>query len=517
MKVGFANRRWWALGAVSLSVLAVGLDGTVLSVALPTLAVKLHASESDLQWFSSAYLLALAAVMLPAGLLGDRYGRRKVMLAALALFGVGSAACAASTSPAGFIAARVLLGLAGAGVIVTALSSLAVLFSEEERPRAVGVWSAANFLSLPIGPILGGYLLSRVWWGWVFLMNLPVVALALVAACALIPESRAPRTPAPDPVGIVSSVTGLVGVTYGLIEAGQHGWGYRPALTAMAVGAAILCGFAAWERHLATRPEGQPLVDPTLFRSRAYTWGVILIAVEILAMMGVLFTMPQFFQGVAGTDAMGSGLRLLPLVGGLVLGAIPADRVAHFIGAKLTAAIGFGALAAGLVAGSATSPESSTGFVAAWMAVVGAGMGLSLATASSAALSELTPESSGIGSAVLQAVNKTGGPLGTAVLGSILSSVYWTQLQVHGLPPAAAHAARQSIFGAVAVAGRLHSATLLHTARVAFAHGMDRSLLAAAGIALAGSLLALLFLPVGARQAERGPSPPTRDDVVINT
>ena len=177
-----AEQRWWALSAVSLAVLAVGIDGTVLSVALPTLALKLRASEADLQWFTSAYLLVLAAAMLPAGLLGDRYGRKKVLLVSLALFGVGSVACAVSTSSAEFIAARVLLGFAGAGVIVMALASLTVLFAEQERPRAVGIWSAANFLAFPIGPIIGGWLLTHVWWGWVFLMNVPVVAVGIAAA-----------------------------------------------------------------------------------------------------------------------------------------------------------------------------------------------------------------------------------------------------------------------------------------------------------------------------------------------
>lgn len=340
-------RRWWALGAVSLAVLVVGIDGTVLSVALPTLAVKLHASESDLQWFSSSYLLVLAAAVLPAGLLGDRYGRKKLMLVALVLFGIGSAACAVSTSSAGFIAARVLLGFAGASIIVMALSALTVLFTEDERPRAVGVWSAMNFLALPIGPILGGWLLSHVWWGWVFLMNIPVVVLGLIAASLLIPESRAPRRPALDWAGLVSSVAGLVGVTYGLIEAGQHGWGQPLAIASIAVGVALLTSFFAWERRLSARPDGEPLVDLALFESRSYTWGVILLAVAILAMMGVLFTMPQYFQGVVGTNAMGSGIRLLSLVGGLVIGAIPADRIARRLGAKVTVAAGFAVLGRG--------------------------------------------------------------------------------------------------------------------------------------------------------------------------
>lgn len=502
-------RRWWALGAVSLAVLAVGIDGTVLSVALPTLAIKLRASESDLQWFSSSYLLVLAAAMLPAGLLGDRFGRKRLMLIALALFGIGSAGCAVSTSPAGFIAARVLLGCAGAGVIVMALSALTVLFSEQERPRAVGVWSAANFVALPIGPILGGWLLSHVWWGWVFLMNIPVVAVGLVAVWQLLPESRAPRPPAVDWRGLGSATAGLVTVTYGLIEAGQHGWGGLPALASIAAGIAVLVAFVAWERRLSAREGGEPLVDTALFHSRSYTWGVILIAVAVLAMMGVLFTMPQYFQGVLGAGAMGSGVRLLPLIGGLIAGAVPADRIARVFGAKLAVGAGFAILALGLTVGSVTGVHSAGGSVAAWMALVGAGMGLALATASSAALSELSDEHSGIGAAVMQAVNKTGGPLGAAVLGSVLSSGYLADLRLSGLPAGAAGAARQSIFGAVAIAGRVHSPTLLDSARAAFVHGMDQSLLVAAAIAVAGALLALLFLPASTelRQSRRAPAP----------
>src|SRR6516164_1935605 len=203
------NRRWWALGALVLAVLAVGLDGTILSVALPTLATALHASESDLQWFSSGYLLVLAAAMLPAGLLGDRYGRKKVLLVSLALFGAGSAACAYASSGAAFIAARAVLGLAGAGIIVMALSALTVLFTEQERPRAVGIWAAANFLALPLGPILGGWLLTHYWWGWVFLLNVPVALIGFGATLALVPESRAPQRPGLDPVGIIASTSGL--------------------------------------------------------------------------------------------------------------------------------------------------------------------------------------------------------------------------------------------------------------------------------------------------------------------
>ena len=489
------NRRWWALGALTLAVLAVGLDGTILSVALPTLAGALHASESDLQWFSSGYLLVLAASMLPAGLLGDRYGRKKVMLASLAMFGAGSAACAYAPSAGAFIAARVILGMAGAGIVVMALSALTVLFTEEERPRAVGIWAAANFLSLPIGPILGGWLLTNYWWGWVFLMNVPIALLGLIVAFVLVPESRAPVRPRLDPIGIVASAAGLVGVTYGLIEAGQNGWGDATALVPMIAGVVVLVGFFLWEGWLGRRPSGQPLVDLALFRSAFFTWGVILAATAGLAMIGVLFTMPQYFQGILGTDAMGSGVRLLPLIGGLVVGAVPADRVARVVGVKITVALGFVLLASGLLLGAMTGVESSEGFIAAWMALVGAGMGLTMATAASAALSELPQERSGVGSAVMQALQKVGAPFGAAILGSVLISAYQAQLNLAGLPPVAANAVKTSLFGGLAVAQRLGSAPLLASVQAAFVHGMDVSLVVAAGIAVAGFVLTLAFLP----------------------
>lgn len=507
-----SGRKWWALGALMLAVLAVGLDGTVLSVALPTLATALHASESDLQWFFSGYLLTLAAAMLPMGLLGDRFGRKKVMLISLALFGVGSVACAYAPSAGAFIAARTMLGIAGAGITVMALSALTVLFTPEERPRAVGVWAAANFLALPLGPILGGWLLTHEWWGWVFLINAPVALIGLIAALTLVPESRAPEPPGLDPVGIILSTAGLVGVTYGLIKAGQNGWGDTSALAPIIAGLVTLAIFFLWEGWLGRRPGGQPLVDLTLFRSASFTWGVILQAIAALAMIGALFTLPQYFQGILGTDAMGSGVRLLPLIGGLVVGALPADRVARIIGAKITVALGFALLGGAMLLGATTSATSSAGFIAGWMALIGAGMGLALATAASAALSEIPQERSGVGAAVMQALQKMGGPLGAAILGSALSAAYLAHLNLTGLPPAAASAVKQGLFAGLAVAQKLGSAALLDSVRSAFVYGMDISLIVAAGIAGAGMLLALLFLPARTATKNAGAAASTEQE-----
>ena len=415
--------RWWALAALVLCVLAVGLDGTVLTVALPTLAGALRAGESELQWFTSGYLLVLAAAMLPAGQLADRFGRKTVLLCSLGLFAGGSAACAFATGPGWFIAARVLLGLGGAGVIVSALAVLTVLFDEDERPRAVGLFSAANFLSLPLGPLLGGWILTHAWWGWVFLINVPLAAVGLLAGWALIPSSRSAASTALDARGIAVSVTGLILLTLGLIEAGQRGWTDAFAVSCMALGLAVVAAFVLLERRTA-RSRGTPMVDPALFEDRSYTWGVILAAVAVLAMIGVLFTLPQFFQGVLGVSAAESGLRLVPLIVGIALAAIPADRIASAVGRKLVLVGGFVVLATGLTIGARTTVHSPVLFVAGWTLIAGLGVGLTVATSTSAALSALSDEQSGIGSAVLQAVNKTGAPFGAALLGSVLSVCY---------------------------------------------------------------------------------------------
>ena len=490
------SRKWWALGAVSLCILAVSLDGTVLSVALTTLARALHASESDLEWFSSGYLLLLAAATLPAGLIGDRFGRKKLLLASLAVFGAGSALCAEAPSPAVFLLARLLMGLAGAGVTVMAMSALTVLFDDAERPKATGVYEAANFLALPLGPILGGWMLSRFWWGWVFLINIPVVIVGLAVGLALIPESRAAERPGLDPPGTAASVIGLVVVTYGLIEAGSKGWSDPAALALIAAGLLTLAGFAGWERRLARRG-GRPLVDPALFRSRSFTSGAVLGGVAGLGMIGLLFSMPQYFQAVRGADAFGSGIRLLPLVGGLIAGALPASALAKAIGAKLTVTLGFALLAVGALAGTMTRATSGLKFVGLWMAVLCAGTGMALTAATAAALSQLSAERSGIGSAVVQAFQKTAGPFGTAIAGSVLAAGYQARLNVTGLPAAAADAARQSVDGGLAVASQIGSAGLAQSARAAFAAGLDTSLLVSAGIGIAGAILALAFLPRG--------------------
>jgi predicted MFS family arabinose efflux permease len=344
-------------------------------------------------------------------------------------------------------------------------------------------------------------------------MNVPVAILGLVAVAALVPKSRAPVRPGIDLLGIVVSSAGLVGLTYGLIEAGPNGWTDGSTLAPLGVGLALLVVFVLWELRQTRLPGGQPLVDLTLFRSASFTWGVTLAALVVVAMFGALFTLPQYFQGVMGVDAQGSGLRLLPVIAGVVLGGLPADRVRSWIGPKLTVTLGLVVLAVGMLVGARTTVSSGDAFIAAWLLVCGIGMGLALVTAAAAALIEIPAERSGTGSALMQAFQKLGAPFGAAILGSVLSSTYQAQLQLAGLPPALAGVVRGSVFGGLAIAGRLHSAALLATVKESFVNGMDVSLVVCAGIAILGALLALAFLPgrtVAATGTEPGGTPSDR-------
>jgi MFS transporter, DHA2 family, multidrug resistance protein len=519
---GNPARKWWALVAIAASVLVVGLDLTVLNLALPTIATDLHASSSDLQWISDAYSLVLAAAMLPAGLLGDRLGRKKVLLAALVLFGIGSVACAYAASTGELIAARALLGVGAAAIFPLSLSVIPVLFSPQERQKAIALMASATFISFPIGPIVGGYLLDHFWWGSVFLINVPVVVLAVIAVAVLLPESRSADRPGIDIAGVILSSAGLAGLTYGFIKAGQDGWTDAGALATIAAGAVVLAVLVAWERWLTGRarsgsggsPRGgaiRPLIELRLFRSAGFTWGTILATLVSFAMFGIFFAMPQYFQEVRGADAMGSGLRLLPMIGGMVIGMISSTRLASprrpsggtadgtasapLASVKGLVAVGFAIMAVTLGFGATTTVSSGTGFAAAWFAVFGLSLGLAMPQTMNAALSALSAERSGSGSALISAMRQVGATIGVAVLGTVLLSVYRSHLVVTGLPDAAASAAKSSVVAGVAVAQQTGSAALLHSVRHAFVAGMDTMLWVCAGIALVSAILAVLFLP----------------------
>jgi len=478
-----STSRWYALAALALSTLAIGLDTTILSVALPTLSRDLHATTGDLQWFTNAYLLVLAAALLPAGMLGDRFGRKKLLLGALFVFGAASAACAWAASTGELIAARTVLGLGAAVLMPLSGAVLTVLFDDKDRSKALSVWLTASALGIPLGPLLGGWLLDNFWWGSVFLINVPLVAVALLAVALWVPESHGDRTRRFDPLGVLLSAAGLVAVTYGIIEAGDRGWGDVRSLSTIIGGVVLLIAFVGWQRRNRT-----PLVDLDLFRSKAFTGGAVLATVASFAMLGLLFALPQYFSAVGGHDAFGTGLRLLPVIGGLLVGARTAAKLAARFGHRLVVAAGLALMTGSLIVGALTSASSGYGFVAAWITVAGIGLGFTLPPSMDVALGALTPERSGVGNGLLQAMRQVGGAIGVAVLGTVLSSAYRDDL-----PSAAPPVARES--AATGVAATAQDPGLLHAVQSAFTHGMDVSLLVGAAIAAAGAILALFLLP----------------------
>jgi MFS transporter, DHA2 family, multidrug resistance protein len=481
-------RKWWALGSLVLAVLAVGLDGTILSVALPTVGRALDASTGQLQWFVAAYTLVFAAALVPGGMLGDRYGRKKVLMLSLLIFGAASIACALATSAGTFIAARAVLGLGGALLLPMVLGIIPVLFDEAERGRAIAVTTAAVMLGYPIGPLLGGWMLTSFDWGWVFLINVPVVVIALIAVARMLPESRSTSRQRIDVGGVALSAGALALLTYGVINAGQDGWTDPAALAEMLGGALAVVAFVLWERRVAA-----PLVDLRLFRSRPFAWGGILSSIVSFAMFGLLFAAPLYFQAVRGTDAQGSGIRLLPLIGGLLVGGAVADQLAARAGTRIVVALGLGLLAVGLGVGATTSVATGDAQAAAWIALSGLGLGLVLPTTIDTALGAVSTETSGVASGVLQALRMVGGLFGAAILGAIINAGY--QGQLAHTAPAVAQSTGDSVMAGVETATASGSQPLLHAVREAFVTGMDRTLWVSAALIAAAAVLALVFRP----------------------
>ncbi|WP_067818695.1 MFS transporter [Nocardia inohanensis] len=476
-------RRWLALGALAVAMLTIGLDVTVLTVALPTLAVDLHADTAALQWFSSAYTLALAAVMLPAGALGDRYGRKKFLLAALLLFGAASLACAFAASSGQLIAARVVLGVAAAAMMPLSMAVLPGLFPDPaQRQRALTVWITSTAIGLPLGPIVGGWLLQHFWWGSVFLLNVPMVVIGATAVALLVPESRSDNDFRIDLPGVALSATGMLGLTYGFIRLGERGWGNGLGWAAVAAGVLVLGAFLLWQRRTA-----QPLIDVGLFAAPGFRWGTVYLVIVNFAMFGLLFTMPQYFQAVLGADALGSGLRLLPLIGGLAVGSRIVDKVLPKAGLRAVLTTGFAVLALGLGLGALITVDGAYWFAAVAIALLGFGMGLVMPAAMGLAMGELTADRAGSGSALLQALRQASGTIGVAVLGTVLSTRYRSSLGELNHDPIA-----DGVNAGVGVARKLGDPAVLHHVQSAFVDGMSAMLWVCAAACAAATALAAL-------------------------
>lgn len=413
------RRRWWALGGIVAAALTVGFDVTILNVALPTIAEELSVGTGGLQWIVNAYVLVLAGTMLTFGALADRYGRKRLILIGLGLFALASVAAAWADTPAVVIAARAVMGIGGAIIIPVAFAVIPSMFREAERARAVSLVVMGTALGLPLGPLLGGWLLDNFWWGSIFLINVPMAGLAITVIAVLLPESRDPAPRRPDLPGGLLSTAGLVALVYGVVEAPARGWTDPLVLAAVAGGAVLLAAFVRWELRT---PD--PMIDLRLFGRPLFLWGSLAGVLVSFGLLGMLFVIPQYLQLVAGHDAFGTGLRLLPMIGGLVIGAPAGERLVTRFGTTVPIVGGLLVLTSGLAIGSATDTGSGYGFVAAWLAVIGVGTGMALSPAMDAVLKALPDTQAGSGTAITMTLRQVGGALGVALLGSILAQTY---------------------------------------------------------------------------------------------
>jgi EmrB/QacA subfamily drug resistance transporter len=487
--------RWWALAALVISGLVIGLDSTVLITALPTLSTKLGASTSDLQWISAAYTLTLGGLLLPGGVLGDRFGRKRLLLIGLALFGIASVIASQATTASALIAMRALMGVGGALIVPLSLSILPSMFTPEERPRAVSVTAAGAFLGLPLGPVLAGWLLSHYAWGSVFLINAPVVVLALIGVWFLVPEGKDPHQRPFDWVGGLLAVVGVTALVYGVIEEPIHGWTDPRVLGGIIAGALVLAAFVIWDLH-----HPSPFVDLANFRNRGFTWATMAFVVTGFGLFGVLFILSPFIQIVMGNDAQATGIRLLPIIGGVIAGAVLGNVVAARLSARIAIPLGLAVTAAGLVGFSRIAADAGYGPVAAGLAVIGFGMGIALPTSLDVILGTLPPTQTGAGSALTRALQQIAATFGVAILGSILNSVYQAQigLQLAAMPSPAREVVQSSIAGAHAIAARLPQPTravVVRIANEAYTQGMAEVMLISAGLVLATAIAVAVFLP----------------------
>ena len=436
-------------------------------------------------------MLVFAGLLLTAGSLGDRFGRKRALSAGLVIFGIGSVLAALSGGTGALIASRALMGVGGALIMPSTLSILTAVFPAEERAKAIGAWAAVAGLGIALGPIAGGWLVEHADWHWVFIVNVPIALVALGLGRVLVPESRDTNPDRADIPGAALSTLGLTALLWAIIEAPDRGWTAASTLGSFAAAALLLGLFAAWELRTPT-----PMLDVRLFSNRRFSAASAAITLAFFGLFGVLFFTSQYLQSVHGFSALEAGVWSLPVAAGIALGGPLSARLSARIGARITVSGGLLVLAGGLVLYSTAGPDSGFALIGGAEAILGVGIGLAMAPATDSIMGTLPPDRASVGSAMNDTVRQVGGALGVAILGSVLSSHYRDGMEgtAHGLDGAAAHAAQDSIGGASAVAGRIGGAAgqaLQHTANAAFVDGMQVAMLVAAGVTLAGAVIAV--------------------------
>ena len=509
------------LVALLLAAFLVNLDTTIVNVALPAMVRELHATTTQLQWVVNSFNLVFAALLLTFGSLSDRFGRKGMLLAGLAVFGTASLAGGFTTDPAQLIVARSVMGLGAAMTFPATLSLISNVFTaRRERARAIGLWGAVGGAAIAMGPIVGGWLLGHFSWASIFIAMAPVAAAAAVLVALVVPTSKDPDAPALDIPGLVLSSATMALLVFTIIEAPDYGWTAARSLAGFAASVVLLAAFIAAERRAA-----HPMLDVRLFRNLRFSAASGAVTVSFFTLFGFIFLMTQYFQFVRGYGPLATGVRLLPVALSVGAGSVAGTQLAVRAGTKLIVTIGLVAMAVfyGWVAVT-TSATLSYGVIAAQMVLYGLGLGLTSAPATESIMGAISRAKAGVGSAVNDSTRLIGGTLGVAVIGSIYASVYGSRLTATlpaSVPGRVAAIAHQSVGAAYVAAGKIAALghpglgqALQHTAANAFLRGLTISCLVAAGVAAAGALLAVLFLPAQPAQPIQiaRPASPTADE-----
>ncbi|MGW0756179.1 MFS transporter [Streptomyces sp. NPDC002814] len=478
-------QRWLILGVICLAQLTVLLDNTVLNVAIPSLTMELGAATSDIQWMINAYSLVQSGLLLTAGSAADRYGRKKMLIAGLTLFGIGSLAAGLADSTGQLIAARAGMGVGGALLLTTTLAVAMQIFAPEEHPKAIGIWSAVNALGFAVGPLLGGFMLNHFWWGAIFLINLPVAALGLVAVIALVPESKNPRGDRPDLLGALLSTIGMSSLVFAIISGPEHGWTSGRVLGTGALAVVVLAVFAYWESKIP-----YPMLDLHFFRDQRFTGAVAGAVLITFGMGGALFLLTQHLQFVLGYDALEAGLRTAPLalaVVALNFSGLSAKWTVK-LGTPVSILLGMVLMSAGLVSIATLASGGYAGTLLGLL-LIGAGCAVANPVMAHAIMSAIPREKAGVGAGINGTLAEFGNGLGVAVLGAVLNSRFAALISVAG----------SSLPAALASAGSGEERARITEA---FSSGLETSQLVGALAVLLGGVVAAALL----RRAERADS-----------
>lgn len=489
------QRRWLTLGVLSLSLVIIGLDNTILNIALPTLQRDLGANASELQWMVDGYVLVFAGLLLTMGALGDRFGRGGALTAGLVIFG-GASLIASETATAGqLIAARSMMGIGGALIMPATLSIITDVFPREERGRAIGIWAGVAGAGIGLGPIVGGFLLEYFWWGSVFLVNVPIVLTALVAGYFLVPTSRDPEATPLDIPGAVLSMIAISSLVYAIIEGPSEGWTSGLVLGGFAMGAVFGIAFLAVE--LRTR---YPMLNLSFFANRRFSGGATAIGIAFFSLFGVVFVLTQYLQFVQGYTALEAGIRTAPIAIGMIIGSSLAPRVVEKIGTTRVVSTGLVVLALTLASYSMLTPDTSYWFVGAALMVQATAMGTIMAPSTDAVMGAVPRAKAGVASATNDVARQVAGAMGVAIVGSALNSAYSGRMvdAVAQLPGDAAAAASNSIGAAIGVAAKMPAelgTQLATAARHAFVDSMGLAVFIGSGAALLGAFLVARYMP----------------------